>query len=471
MPKLRLEIGASISGLKSALGQAKGMISGFAGTLGAGLGAAGLALFAKSAIDAADAVADGSAKLAISAESYQKLKYAAEQSGSSMESVQTAFKKMSSVISDAFAGNETAIGTLNKLGVSLQDLQGKSPDEQFAVMADALNDVSNATDKAAYAQDIFGKSGADLNIMIRDYKALGQELEDMGGIMSNEAVEAANKFNDAINQLKTSLTTGLVNSGLVQWLADVAEGMNAVVSMGNKLGGDKGITAPGNAGYRGGVAGFFANMKDGIFGEAEGTQLITNDTAADKAKLAANKKKFEETGKTTTERKEEKAEKAELLKKQDAINKALEEYDKEQKKLLAEGLKEQEQIEGSINALNQKIAIQKLINEGKEKEAAIQEAINEASSKGALSDEQRASITQSAGELFDLSKKADVTKAIDMTPAQISDSVSRIGGSIGGASAVNYMKDQLTTQKQIYEALNNIKSGMMNPDKGLAIWP
>ncbi|HCE46168.1 MAG TPA: hypothetical protein DET40_21700 [Lentisphaeria bacterium] len=471
MPKLRLEIGASISGLKSALGQAKNLISGWAGTLGAGLGAAGLALFAKSAIDAADAVADGSKKLGISAEAYQKLAYASEQSGSSMESVQAAFKKMSSVISDAFAGNETAINTLAKLGVSLDDLRGKSPDQQFSVIADALNQVTNATDKAAYAQDVFGKSGADLNVMINNYKELGQELEDMGGIMSNEAVQAADKFNDAINQLKTSLVSGLVNSGLVVWLADVAEGMNAVVSSANRLGGEKGITAPGNAGYRGGVAGFFGNLKDAYFGEAEGTQLRTNDTAADLAKLAANKKKFEETGKTTTERKDEKAEKAELLKKQEAINKELEAYGKEQAKLLAEGLKEQEQIDGSIQALNQKIAIQKLINEGKAKEAAIQEAINEASSKGALSDEQRASITQSAGELFDLSKKADTSKAVDMSPAQISDSVSRIGGSIGGASAVNYMKDQLTTQKQIYEALNNIKSGMMNPDKGLAIWP
>lgn len=474
MPKMTLHIGANISGLQSALGKAKNMITGWAGALGGALSAAGLAMFAKKAIDAADAVADGSKKLGISAESYQKLSYAAEQSGASMDSVATAFKKMSSTISDAMAGNKTAIDSLAKLGVSIDDLKGKSPDQQFAIIADALNSVTNATDKAAYAQDVFGKSGTELTAMIANYKDLGDELETASGLMSNEAVEAANKFNDAINTLSKSLTSGLVNSGLVQWLADVAEGINGVVSNANKLGGKTGIFGKGNSsayGANGATGGFFSNLKDAYFGESEGQKLTTVDTAAEKAKLEANKKKFEETGKTTAERKSEKQENAERIKHQAAALKQAEEEAKAyEKRMNLEG-KQNQSVKDSIKALDEKIAKQKLINEGKLREAAIQEAINDAESDAgrSLTAEEYDAISSRAGSLYDQTHKVK-TKTVDMVAPAVSDAVQRIGGSIGNAQ--NTGKQQVDLLKMISDGIKSLdQKTTYDVGGGTSVWP
>jgi hypothetical protein len=465
MAKMTLHIGANISGLQSALGRAKSMITGWAGALGGALTAGGMAMFAKSAIDAADAVADGSKKLGISAESYQKLSYAAEQSGASMDSVSIAFKKMSSVISDAMGGNQTAINSLAKLGVSIDDLKNKSPDRQFAVIADALNSVTDATDKAAYAQDLFGKGGMELIPMIANYKELGLELENIGGIMSDEAVAAADAFNDSMNKLATTLKSGLVNSGFVEWLADVAEGLNGVVSNGNKLGGKSGIFGKGSSasyGTSGGVGSFFSNLKDAYFGESEGQKLVTTATTQEQ-KDAGLKAKSD---------KQDYAAKAEEMKKKEAIEKGLEPYAKEQAKLRAEVDKEQEAVDASIKALQQKIAIQKLVNDGKEREAAIQEAINDAESKGALTDEQRAAISQGTGELFDLSQKSDKVKPVDMEMPISTDAVKRIGGSIGGAMD-NVGQKQVNLLDQIKQGIQSLdnKTKYTTGDSGGNVWP
>lgn len=461
MAKLKLEIGANITALQAGLSRAKSLVSGFAGAIGAGLSAAGLVMFAKSAINAADAVADGSKRIGLSAEEYQKLSFAAEQSGASIETIETAFKKMSSTVTDAIGGNKTAIATLNGLGISLDEVKGKTPNQLFELMADALGQVTDKTQQAAMAQDIFGKSGMQLIPMLGTFKELGQEIEDAGGIMSNEAVAAADAFNDSMNKLVTTLKSVVVNSGLAVWLKDVSEGMSAVVSNSQLL--KKTDTATTSSSYTGGVSGFFGNLKDAYFGESEGKKL--NSYAPD-VKKAIEDKKAESAKKTDREKlaAESKAYAEQQKKADELYGKAgIDEYNK--------FAKEEKAISDSIQALQEKINIQKLLNDGKAKEAAIQEAINQAEDKAgrSLSDGEKSTLSDLAGQEFDLSQKAAGYNPQAMESAISTDSVKRIGGSIGGASNVNFAKDQLTVQKEISTVLKQVKENMTSTQAG-QVW-
>lgn len=471
MPKMTLHIGANISGLQSALGKAKNMITGWAGAMGGALSAAGLVMFAKKAIDAADAVYTGARKLEISTEAYQKLSYAAEDTGASMENVHTAFKKMSSTISDAMSGNKTAIDSLAKLGVSIDDLKGKSPDEQFSTLADALNQVTDATDKAAFAQDIFGKSGTELIGFISKYKELGDEIEKAGGIMEDSAITAAKEFKDAIDRLGLSIQASLVNSGLMEWLKGVSEGLEGVVTNAKRMESigiqSNGPKDGGFLGWRHAVEG--AKNTFGLGGE--GKQFDANVTAAEKAKLEANKKKFEETGKTTAERNSEKQQNAERIKHQSAAQKMAEEEAKAFEKRQNLENKQNQSVKDSVSELQKKIDIQKMVNAGKEKEAAIQEAINDAESKAgrSLSEEEKAAVSAGAGSLYDLSQK-DKTKTVDMVAPAVSDAVQRIGGSIGNAQ--NTGKQQVDLLKMISDGIKSLdQKTTYDVGGGASIWP
>ena len=135
MAKQKLEIIGTVTGLQAALNKAKSMFAGFGSSIKSAMGSVGgqlagifgtaaLISFGKSAIASAASVAEGSKKLGLSAEEYQKLSYAAKQSGTDMDSVAAGFKKMSNVVTGALAGEKAAVATLNSLGISVEELKG-----------------------------------------------------------------------------------------------------------------------------------------------------------------------------------------------------------------------------------------------------------------------------------------------------------------------------------------------------------
>ena len=478
MAKLKLEIGANISALQAGLSKARSAVKNFASGMGGAitgaLSVAGLVAFGKAAIDSADQVADGSKRIGVSAEQYQKLRYAAEQSGAGIEAIEAGFKKMSSTVTDANSGNKTAIDTINSLGVSMDELKGKSPEEIFAIMADALGQVSDKTQQAALAQDIFGKSGMQLIPLLGTYKELGDEISSAGGIMSNEAVAAADAFNDSMNKLSTTLKAGFVNSGFVEYLSKIAEEINALTIDMDKLAKSKGVevkseeTPTAIKALKYTPLAFLATgykMTKDKLGAG-----ITSSPAIKPADLAAKKAADEKAKKEKIDRQGKAATIAENAAAQKDIDKLSKEAaDNEMAKMDAE-IKSNEAVSGAVAELQKKIAIQRLINDGKEKEAAIQEAINDAEEKAgrSLTDKEKAKITAGTGDLFDLNKKKSgesynpmMTDAVTST-----DAVKRIGGSIGGASNINFAKDQLTVQKEISTVLKQVKDNMITTQAG-----
>lgn len=118
-----------------------------------------------------------------------------------------------------------------ELGVSITDTNGEMRDST-AVWYDvlsALGQVENETQRDILAQELFGRSAAELAGIIDDggasLKAYGKEAEDAGIILSEEGVASANEFNDAMDKLRATLTGDLLKAGasLAQTLVPVLE--------------------------------------------------------------------------------------------------------------------------------------------------------------------------------------------------------------------------------------------------------
>jgi hypothetical protein len=188
-----------------------------------------------SLIDLGDEIGKASKRIGITAEEYQKLAFAARRAGATSNDVERAFKRMSSTIFDAGKGLKESQDALSKIGLSFEMLNGMKPDKQFAKIADALNKVDDATNKAALAQDIFGRAGTALIPLLNDYKELGDELERIGGIITNENVVAAEEFKDAVEDLTSSIKAMIANSGIIDWLSEVTKSFNELRKSGNSL--------------------------------------------------------------------------------------------------------------------------------------------------------------------------------------------------------------------------------------------
>ena len=166
---------------------------------------------------AGDQIDKTSQKIGISAESYQKWGYVFERCGADVNNLQTRMKKLSTVITDAAGGSDSAAEKLSAVGLSIEELNGKSQDEQLSMVITALQGMEAGAERTAAANDLLGKSAVDmaavLNTSVEETERLKQEAEDYGMVMSNEAVAASAAFEDSLTRL--SHTAGGLKNRMV----------------------------------------------------------------------------------------------------------------------------------------------------------------------------------------------------------------------------------------------------------------
>ena len=190
---------------------------------------------------AGDEIDKMSQKIGISAESYQEWDYVLERSGASIDGLQGGMKKLSTVITDAANGSESANKKLAALGLSVDNLNGKSQDEQLSIVIGKLQEMESGSERTAAASKLLGSSATDLaavlNMTAEETAALKQEAHDYGMIMSDEAVKSSAAFEDSLTKAKGSIN-GLKYSIAEQFLPDVTSAINTFSDV---VAGKKGI--------------------------------------------------------------------------------------------------------------------------------------------------------------------------------------------------------------------------------------
>lgn len=205
------------SKLKSGIGTAAkwgAAIAGAATTAGAAL--LGMA---NSAAENLDAVQKGAQQMGMSYENYQKLSYACERSGASIDNLSKGMKNITNVIGGMVSEDNKAAESLEALGIATENTDGslRTSEEVMMDALLALSDMEDATQRNAYANAIFGTSYQDLQPLLNagseGIKDLMQNAEDLGLVMSDEAVDGGAAFKDQLDDVKDSMTAMVTKIG------------------------------------------------------------------------------------------------------------------------------------------------------------------------------------------------------------------------------------------------------------------
>jgi len=152
-----------------------------------------------------DAVAKMSRRTGFSVEALSELGYAASLSGTGIDSLEKGLRRMQRTVYDAARGLSTATEGLGVLGLSVEDLKGLAPEDQFALIADRLASIQDPTLKAALAMELFGRSGTEMLPMLEGgaagINALREEARRLGLTISGEDARAAEEFNDMLDRM------------------------------------------------------------------------------------------------------------------------------------------------------------------------------------------------------------------------------------------------------------------------------
>jgi len=185
-------------------------------------GVASLGSWAKSAIDAADEAFNLSQKIGVTSTDIGGLKLAFEQAGLSTETLKKTFALLSKDIAES--GNK-----FKALGIELKNTDGsaKSNIQVFGELADRFRLMKDGTDKTALAVEVFGKKiGPDLLPILNQgsegLALMRKAADELGLTIDAETAEAADRFNDSLDLMKTRMTTVMLDA-LTPLLPKVAE--------------------------------------------------------------------------------------------------------------------------------------------------------------------------------------------------------------------------------------------------------
>ena len=182
---------------------------------------------------AGDNIDKMSQKIGISAESFQEWSYVFERSGANIDGLEAGMKKLSTVITDAGNGSKSAAEALKSVGLSVDDLNGKSQDEQLSIVIGKLQEMESGSERTAAASKLLGRSatdlGAVLNMTAQETDALKTEAHEYGMVMSDDAVKSSAAFEDSLTRLNGTVN-GVKNSIGAELLPEITNGMDIIAA-------------------------------------------------------------------------------------------------------------------------------------------------------------------------------------------------------------------------------------------------
>lgn len=204
---------AAFESVNQSLGKIKttaSAVNSVLGSIGIGLGVSAFANFAKSAFEYADSIQDVAAANDVAIATVLELNQALITSGGGAETAGTMLTKFAQYVEKAVGGSEDARQQLNKLGVSLKDLQTLSQEDLFTKTLDGMSKLSSATEKTAIKLEVFGKStkNVDINSLNEDLKN-SKGLQDANAEAIKRAADATDRWAASWNNAKISFITSI----------------------------------------------------------------------------------------------------------------------------------------------------------------------------------------------------------------------------------------------------------------------
>lgn len=189
------------------------------------------AAFASEWSAAADEVAKTAKKLDVPVMQLQRLRFAAERSGVSADSLTGALKDMNKLLAEARANEDHPFAKVaDAIGLSLERLAAMQPEQRLGAIADALTNVSDANLRARAALAFFGEeAGMHLAPLLmegsRGIQALGDEAQRLGKVFDEGAAAAAERLQDQLTNMRARASSVSVELAtvLVPAASDVLE--------------------------------------------------------------------------------------------------------------------------------------------------------------------------------------------------------------------------------------------------------
>jgi hypothetical protein len=172
-----------------------------------------------------------------------RLQRALENTGASGDMIGPIFDRMNRALAGSDEEGSKASEALSKLGLSADAIKSLSPEQQFETIGKALSQVADSSDRAALAQDLFGRgAGTRLLRLFQDYEGTMAQVDRQLGVFPSimdemsKSFEAASTEINAAKQKMVEFATGIL-SRVMPAVEAIATGLASIdaAALGQKL--------------------------------------------------------------------------------------------------------------------------------------------------------------------------------------------------------------------------------------------
>jgi septal ring factor EnvC (AmiA/AmiB activator) len=226
------KLGGVLKGVGVAIGAAMAAIGTTAIACGKALFDMGMATS-----DTANEIDKMSQKMGLSRQGYQEWKYILDQNGKSIENLTGSFKYFQVGLFKTGDDAKKMEKNLEKLGLSLADLQRMSTEDAYETLIKAFQGMEEGAEKSALAVQLLGgRYGVELlpmlNSTAEEMDELRQRAHELGAVLSDDVVDAGVHLNNSMTDLRTAFR-GVKNSigaELLPGLASIVVGLTGVMT-------------------------------------------------------------------------------------------------------------------------------------------------------------------------------------------------------------------------------------------------
>ncbi len=180
--------------------------------------------------DKAVGISKAANAIGITGEQLQGLEYAAKKTGIAAEAIPDIFNKIQNTAQKALGGDSEAIKSFGQMGISVDELKGKKPYEIFELISQSINMIDDPIERSRAGVSVFGDEFNKIQGFIGGYSSSVNEAKESGSIIDEEQLKAAQEFNEAFIQLQTKLSALAINSGFIEVMKWMLEGLDALLT-------------------------------------------------------------------------------------------------------------------------------------------------------------------------------------------------------------------------------------------------
>lgn len=171
---------------------------------------------------------DAAEAVGITFEEMQKLQYASEKTGASVETMVTAMRKLSNLRTEALGDPKSkAARLMEALGVSREELLAMRGNvELFARFSGIIKNSDFGAAQLSIVNELFGRGATELIPMMKEgFSDLSQEASRLGLIMKNDVGKSLDELGDKFEQLKRRMraASGGPLGGAADWLSNAID--------------------------------------------------------------------------------------------------------------------------------------------------------------------------------------------------------------------------------------------------------